>query len=150
MSDPGTDFAVVLDALRDLWAEVFAAEGEGFVRDAAENVYAPGRYLVVGATGPDPGDGVETSTEPAGLGKRPHQVVRIPCRAWSASGGGTPKVLRDDANAIFRAAVAALRANRNLGGLVDRADVVLWTYRPYGGGGGVAASVDFVVEAHAL
>lgn len=142
------DFAAVLDALRDLWS----AEVDVPVRESGEISYEPAAYLMVGATGPDPGAGVEFTPQRAGLGRQPTNLIRVPCLAWVGSGGSDVKPLRDRAYAIYSAAAAALRTRggRNLGGLVDTADVVSGSYRHYAFEKGVGAAVEFVVQVTAL
>lgn len=143
------DFADVLDALRDLWTAALAPID---VRESGEISYEPKQYLMVGATGPDPGEGVEITPQRAGLSRVPTHLVRVPCLAWVGSGQPSVKKLRDEANAIYGSAADALRtaAGRNLGGLVDTADVVAATYRHYAFERGAGAGISFVVEVNAL
>jgi hypothetical protein len=144
-------FAQILDALRDLWTPVLAAENVP-VRDTGDPAYAPGEYLMVGATGPDPGEGVEITPQRAGLGRAPTHQVRVPCLLWTASGEMDPRLHRTRAVALYGLVTAALqtRAGRGLGGLVDTADVVSASYRHHAGQGGSGAAIEFVVQVNAL
>ncbi len=149
------DFADVLDALRDLWTAALLADPATEsvpVREAGEATYGPAEYLQVGSTGPDPGEGVEITPVRAGLGRQPSHQVRVPCLAWVGSGTPDPKMLRDQANAIYGAAAQALRTRegRNLGGLVDTADIVSASYRHFAFERGAGAGIQFVVEVNAL
>lgn len=142
-------FAEILDALRELWTPALDPVK---VRESGEISYEPAKYLQVGATGPDPGEGVEITPIRAGLSREPTHMVRVPCLAWVGSGSPGVKTLRDDANAIYEAAASALRTRpgRNLNGLVDTADVVQATYRHYTFERGAGAGIGFVVQVNAL
>lgn len=142
-------FAEILDALRELWTPALDPIK---VRESGEISYEPAKYLQVGATGPDPGEGVEITPMRAGLGREPSHLVRVPCLAWVGSGSPGVKTLRDEAYAVYGSAAGALRtvAGRNLGGLVDTADVVSATYRHYAFERGAGAGIGFVVEVKAL
>lgn len=78
------------------------------------------RYVTVGATG-EPGDVAVASLEPSGLGPGTwrDEFGSVDCAAWAWSGGTDIPILRAAALALAEQCLAAVWADRTLGGLLQ-------------------------------